>query len=932
MVRLLGRSGARSTRRPSGPRPSHAPDRPLGAPDGHPRRPGKQPGHPLTRNRRGTGRSGLRSALGGRSVAGQVFVLQVVIVLLLVVAAVVALVLQVRHDSTQEARNRSVAVAETFANAPGTVEALRAPDPSAVLQPRAEAARKATNVDFIVVMNTDGIRYSHPKTDRIGKKFVGTIAPALAGRTVTEEITGTIGPLVQAVVPVKADDGTVVGLVSAGITTESVGGTADQQLPLVLVAAAAGLALATAGTALVSRRLLRQTHGLGPHEMTRMYEHHDAVLHAVREGVLIVGGEGTLLLANDEAHRLLDLPDDAEGRHVFDLGLAPDTSGLLASGRVATDEVHLVKDRLLAINQRTTDSKGGPPGSVATLRDSTELRALSGRAETARERLNMLYDAGVAIGTSLDVTRTAEELAELAVPRFADFVTVDLFDAVLSGGQPQAATTLRRTAVNGIRKDAPLYPVGERIRLVDTSPQARCLAAEQAVVEPRLSEAAGWQAQDLERSAQVVAYGIHSLIAVPLRAGSLVLGVVSFWRSEKPEPFDVDEVALAEELVARAAVSIDNARRYTREHNMAVTLQRSLLPRNLPAQDALEIAYRYLPAQEGVGGDWFDVLPLSGARVALVVGDVVGHGLHAAATMGRLRTAVHNFSALDLPPDELLALLDELVGRIDQDEAAEGANAPVTGATCLYAIYDPVSRLCTIARAGHPPPALIHPDGSVEFPEVPIGPPLGLGGLPFETAELELAEGSRLVLYTDGLVEDRERDIDEGLELLRGALERAGRSPEETCRVVLDDSRLTARAGDDIALIVARTRSLTPDRIAEWQVPGDPAAVGEVRASVSRQLARWGLDELTFTTELILSELVTNAIRYGGDPIHVRVLHDRTLICEVFDSSSTSPHLRYAAMTDEGGRGLFLVAQLSERWGTRYTPDGKVIWAEQSLP
>jgi serine phosphatase RsbU (regulator of sigma subunit)/anti-sigma regulatory factor (Ser/Thr protein kinase)/PAS domain-containing protein len=860
-----------------------------------------------------------------------VFVLQVVIVLLLVVAAVVALVLQVRHDTRQEARNRSLAVAEAFANAPGTVEALRSPDPSAILQPRAEAARVATKVDFIVVMNTDGIRYSHPKPDRIGKKFVGTTAPALAGGTVTEEITGTIGPLVQAVVPVKADDGRVVGLVSAGVTLESVGGTADRQLPLVLVAAAAGLALATAGTALVSRRLLRQTHGLGPHEMTRMYEHHDAVLHAVREGVLIVGGEGTLLLANDEAHRLLDLPDDAEGRHVFDLGLAPDTAGLLASGRVATDEVHLVKDRLLAINQRTTDSQGGPPGSVATLRDSTELRALSGRAETARERLNMLYDAGVAIGTSLDVTRTAEELAELAVPRFADFVSVDLFDAVLSGGQPEATTVLRRTAVNGIRKDAPLYPVGERIRLVDTSPQARGIAAGQAVVEPRLSEAPGWQAQDLERSAQVVAHGIHSLIAVPLRAGSLLLGVVSFWRSEKPEPFDADEVALAEELVARAAVSIDNARRYTREHNMAVTLQRSLLPRTLPEQDALDIAYRYLPAQEGVGGDWFDVLPLSGARVALVVGDVVGHGLHAAATMGRLRTAVHNFSALDLPPDELLALLDELVARIDQDEADEDASAPVTGATCLYAVYDPVSRRCTIARAGHPPPALIHPDGSVEFPEVPAGPPLGLGGLPFETADLELAEGSRLVLYTDGLVEDRERDIDESLELLRTALERAGDSPEDTCRVVLD-SRLTSRAGDDIALIVARTRALTSDRIAEWQVPGDPAAVGGVRATVSRQLAQWGLDELSFTTELILSELVTNAIRYGGDPIHVRMLHGRTLICEVFDSSSTSPHLRYAAMTDEGGRGLFLVAQLSERWGTRYTPQGKVIWAEQSLP
>jgi serine phosphatase RsbU (regulator of sigma subunit)/PAS domain-containing protein/anti-sigma regulatory factor (Ser/Thr protein kinase) len=903
----------------------------------HERQARGEPGGPPGSRRRGGGRerrgltAGLRATLSGRSVAGQVFVLQVVVVLLLVVAAVVALVLQARHDSTTEARNRSVAVAEAFANAPGTVEALRGPDPSAVLQPRAEAARMATDVDFIVVMNTDGIRYTHPKSDRIGKKFVGTVAPALAGHRVTEEIDGTIGPLVQAVVPVKTADGSVVGLVSAGITTANVGGAANRQLPLVLSAAAGGLLLATAGTALVSRRLLRQTHGLGPHEMTRMYEHHDAVLHSVREGVLIVGGEGTLLLANDEAHRLLDLPDDAEGRHVRDLALPADTSVLLASGRVATDEVHLVKDRLLAINQRTTDSQGGPPGTVATLRDSTELRALSGRAEAARERLNMLYDAGVAVGTSLDVTRTAEELAELAVPRFADFATVDLFDSVLSGGQPEAARALRRTATSGIRKDPPLYPVGEQIRLVDSSPQARSLSTGQAVVAPRLEEAGGWQAQDLERSAQVVRYGIHSLITVPLRAGNVVLGVASFWRSEKPDPFDAEEVALAEELVARAAVSIDNARRYTREHSMAVTLQRSLLPRNLPDQNALEVAYRYLPAQAGVGGDWFDVLPLSGARVALVVGDVVGHGLHAAATMGRLRTAVHNFSALDLPPEELLALLDELVSRIDQDETEEGGNAPVTGATCLYAVYDPVARRCTVARAGHPPPALIHPDGRVEFPDVPAGPPLGLGGLPFETVELDLPEGSRLVLYTDGLVEDREHDIDVGLDQLRRALERAGDSPEETCRVVLD-SRLPAKPSDDIALIVARTRALGADRIAEWQVPSDPAAVGEVRASVSRRVADWGLEELTFTTELILSELVTNAIRYGGDAVHVRVLYDRTLICEVFDSSSTSPHLRYAAMTDEGGRGLFLVAQLSERWGTRYTPEGKVIWAEQAVP
>ncbi|MFE0907864.1 SpoIIE family protein phosphatase [Streptomyces rochei] len=916
MVRLMGRSGERSPRRPSGSlaRVRREADR--------------------SRRGAGAGRRGraaaLRSALSGRSVAAQVFALNVFIVLLLVVAAAVALVLQVRHDSEVEARNRSVAVASTFANSPGIREALRSPDPTAVLQPRAEATRRATGVDFVVVMNTDGIRYTHPKPDRIGKEFVGDIAPALAGETVTEEIEGTIGPLVQAVVPVETPDGEVVGLVSAGITTENVGGAADRQLPLVLIVAGVGLALATAGTALVSRRLLRQTHGLGPHEMTRMYEHHDAVLHSVREGVLIVGPEGRLLLANDEAQRLLDLPEDAEGRQVRDLRLPEDTAELLSSGRVATDEVHLVKDRLLAVNQRPTDVRGGPAGSVATLRDSTELRALSGRAESARERLDILYAAGVGIGTSLDVTRTAEELAELAVPRFADFVSVDLFDAVLAGGQPGSATPLSRVALSGVSEEAPLYPVGRQLRFVASSPQGRSLNTGRPVLEPRLGDAPGWRAQDLERSAQVLEYGVHSLITVPLRAGTLVLGVVSFWRSVKPEPFDEDELALAEELVARAAVSIDNARRYTREHSMAVTLQRSLLPRRMPEQNALDIAYRYLPAQAGVGGDWFDVLPLSGARVALVVGDVVGHGLHAAATMGRLRTAVLNFTSLDLPPDELLGLLDELVGRIDQDETADDS-APVTGATCLYAIYDPVSGVCVLARAGHPPPALIRPDGTVEFPEVPAGPPLGLGGLPFETTELRLTEGSRLVLYTDGLVETREHDIDVGLEHLRQALETAGDSPEETCRAALD-ARLPDRPGDDIALLVARTRTLGPDRVAEWQVPNDPAAVGEIRSEVTRRLADWGLDELAFTTELILSELVTNAIRYGGETVQVRVVRDRSLICEVFDSSSTSPHLRYAAMTDEGGRGLFLVAQLAERWGTRYTPAGKVIWAEQPIP
>ncbi|MER5867363.1 SpoIIE family protein phosphatase [Kitasatospora sp. NPDC002040] len=872
------------------------------------------------------------AARGPRSVAGQVFVLQVFVVLLLLVAIGVESALQAQRDSASEARNRSLAVAEAFANSPGIVEALRSPDPTALLQPKAEATRIKSGVDFVVVLNTDAIRYTHPMPDRIGKKFVGTTAPALAGQSITEEVVGTIGPLVQAVVPVTDTDGQVVGMVSAGIRTSRVSDSAEQQLPILIAGGAGALALATAGAALVSRRLRRQTRGLGPAEMTRMYEHHDAVLHSVREGVLIIDRDGRLLLANDEAERLLGLPAGAEGRPVAELGLDRRVAEVLASGRPVTDEVLAAGDRLLAVNVRPTDRNGGPPGLVATLRDSTELRALTGKAELVRRRLQLLYDAGLAVGTTLDVSRTAQELAEAAVPAFADHVTVDLAEPVLRGEEPAAGAPMVRSGLSPAGTGGPFTPVGESVPFLPGTPRARSLRSGRTVAEADLTEAVtAWLSYDQQRARQVREHGVHALLAVPLRARGVVLGLATFWRAERPDAFDEDDIALAEELVARAAVAIDNARRYTREHAMAVALQRSLLPGGVPVQDALDVAFRYLPAQAGVGGDWFDVIPLPGARVALVVGDVVGHGLHAAATMGRLRTAVHNFSSLDLPPDELLGLLDDLVNRIDQDQAANGDQAPITGATCLYAIYDPVSRRCTVARAGHLPPAVVLPDGTVDFPDVPAGPPLGLVGLPFETAELELPEGARLVLYTDGLVEDRSRDIDQGLDLLTTALAHPDRSPEQTCADVLH-ALLPAEPADDIALLVARTRVLTDRQVMVLEVPADPAAVRDVRADVARQLTDWGLDDLAFPTELILSELVTNAIRYGREPIRVRLLHDRSLVCEVSDGSSTSPHLRYAATTDEGGRGLFLVAQLADRWGTRYTDSGKVIWAELRLP
>ncbi|MFE2329462.1 SpoIIE family protein phosphatase [Streptomyces sp. NPDC059385] len=854
------------------------------------------------------------------------------IVVLLAAGALLALVLQSRHDTEREALNRSVSVAETFSHSLGLPAALNSRDPSAILQPLAEETRKAARVDFIVVMDTNGIRYSHPKPDRIGKRFVGTIEPSLAGRVYTESVNGPLGKEIQAVVPVHGPDGKVVGLVSAGMTVKNVTGVVDRQLPVILLAIAGGLALATAGTALISRRLRRQTHGLGTQEMTRMYEHHDAVLHAVREGVVITDGDGLLLLANDEAKRLLGLPDDAEGRLVTEVaGLDRRMADLLLSGRIATDEVLESGERLLVVNQRLTHPGGKPEGAVATIRDSTEMRVLSGRADTARRRLKLLYDAGGDIGTTLDVVRTSEELATVAVPRFADYVTVDLAAAVLDGDEPGPSADMRRTAVHGVRSDHPLYPRGRVIDFLPSTPQAIGYGTGEAELVPDLSDAPGWQAQDPPRARAIVDYGIHSLIAAPLKARGVVLGVVNFWRARKPEPFDEDDLSLAEELVARAAVSMDNARRYTREHALAVTLQRSLLPRALPEQSAVDVAHFYLPAQSGVGGDWFDVIPLPGSRVALVVGDVVGHGLHAAATMGRLRTAVHNFSSLDLPPDEILARLDDLVQRIDHDgEVGDGAGG-VIGATCLYAVYDPVSRSCTAARAGHLPPMVVAPDGTTTIIDLPAGPPLGLGGMPFETAELELEEGSQLVLYTDGLVEERNRDIGEGLELLRTVLSRPNRTPEESCRAVLD-MMLPPRPTDDVALLIARTRTLGPDRVAQWEVAYKASAVSAVRNAAARKLEEWGLPELGFATELILSELITNAVRHGRAPVRVRLLYDHTLTCEVWDGSSTAPHLRYAATTDEGGRGLFLVAQLSEHWGTRYTSEGKVIWAQQALP
>lgn len=634
---------------------------------------------------------------------------------------------------------------------------------------------------------------------------------------------------------------------------------------------------------------------------------------------------------------LLDLRLDAEGvesrtREVLDTG-RPLVDHLLRGG--TKDHPHRPHAYSLSVF-RLHDAANQVLGVSFIVLDVTD-------RWRARDRLALLNEVGAQTGSTLDVMHTAQTLADISVPRLADFVAVDLLESVIRGDTPHHGAHLhppqmRRAGQQSVHEGFPesVAATGQTITFHPDSPEVQCMRDGRSLLEATPGASIdSWFATDPARAGKIREFGLCSLILVPIRALGDVLGLVRFIRWQLRDPFEQDDLLLAEEVVARAAVSIDHARRYTRQHSTALALQRSLLPRTLTGGSTLDVAWRYLPAHasDGAGGDWCDVIPLSGARVAMVVGDVVGHGIDAAATMGRLRTTVRTLADMDLPPDELLAHLDDLVMRlIDEEQTADPSLAPAAlGATCLYVVYDPATRKCTMSRAGHPPAAVVTPDGSVTFPDLPAGPPLGLGALPFESAELDIADGSVLALYTDGLVETPGHDIDLGLDRLRAALASPGAGLDELCGTVLDEV-LTGGPDDDVALLLARTHALGEDQVATWELTSDPSVVADARSLTADRLTAWGLDGLVFTFELIVSELVTNAVRYGNGRIRLRLIRQDALICEVSDASSSSPRMRHARTTDEGGRGLFLVAQLARRWGTRYTTDGKIVWAEEHLP
>nr|WP_308800828.1 SpoIIE family protein phosphatase [Streptomyces polyasparticus] len=598
-----------------------------------------------------------------------------------------------------------------------------------------------------------------------------------------------------------------------------------------------------------------------------------------------------------------------------------------------------------SINLYRVHSGTGRPIGVAGLgTDVTRRHAAAREAAQSRRNLALLNEAGSRIGNSLDLETTARELLDVTVPVFCDLASVDLYQGLLDGdetppGLADGSAELRRVAFSSAVSDAPIDDCGEPVtvgalhRYSFNSPCADALRTARPVTIPRTEGGM-----------------VRSTLAVPMVAHDTVVGLVRFSRTMGSEPFSERDRTLAVELAARAAVCIDNARLYRREHERALILQRSLLPPGDPEAAGLDIACRYLPgnAATEVGGDWFDVIELPGHRTALVVGDVMGRGLRAAVAMGELRTAVRTLALLDLEPAEVLSALDEIARGLGAPtpwgqhthspqstrRALQGRDvdpSEVYLATCVYAVYDPVTRRCTFANAGHLPPVLVEPGEEALMLDVPPGMPLGVGGEPFEEVEVQLPEGALLALYTDGLVESRDHPLDEGLRAFRSALTDPARPLEDVCDHVLNT--LDTRHGeDDIALLMARVQGLPREAVGDWTLPREARSVGRARELARAQLASWDLEALVDTTELLVSELVTNALRYGEGEIRLRLLLDRTLVCEVWDAGLVQPRRRRARDTDEGGRGLQLVGLLSASWGARRTPRGKTVWFELPLP
>jgi serine phosphatase RsbU (regulator of sigma subunit)/anti-sigma regulatory factor (Ser/Thr protein kinase) len=570
----------------------------------------------------------------------------------------------------------------------------------------------------------------------------------------------------------------------------------------------------------------------------------------------------------------------------------------------------------------------------------------------------LLYETFQGIDNTLDFADLAGRLMEKLVPHFCTAGDLLVLESLVGDDEfpahgPDGSHPLRRLAVRHKQADPAwqaAFPSGEILRYPPGSPYVQCIESGHPVLVPVLT---GEEAKRLSRQwrRKPVAKLLNgvSMLILPLIAKDTAFGVtrettLGFFvctREPGTHRFTAYDMEIGALFASRAAVFIDAARAYNREHATALTLQRSMLPRDLTSPSSVEVKHRYLPgsALVEVGGDWYESISLPGGRVALVIGDVAGHGVRAAVTMGRLRTAIQTLAMLELAPAESLQQLDELMHRM-----LGGAEPHF--ATCAYAVYDAVTGELEIASAGHLPPLLVSPDGSNSLIEVPPCPPLGVGmstelpGEGYETRRIQVEDGSLLVLYTDGLVEDREKDIQVGLDWLRDTF--GPGSPQEPledlCKKALREVYEFPER-DDIAVLIAKLRRIPADNRMIWRLPPQESSVRQARMLIRDPMKRWGLEDLVPVTELLVSELVTNAVRYGskgefstGADIEFRLIVEGGLICEVYDPSPALPRVLQVDRDAENGRGLHVVSQLSQRWGSRRTPGGKVVWCEQKVP
>jgi len=695
---------------------------------------------------------------------------------------------------------------------------------------------------------------------------------------------------------------------------------------------------------------------------------HPALSSSVRTLILGIDYDGRIVQHDRNADRILARkPEDLLGAQLIELTsgahgnhAAGDQAQAQANSHAArpADAAAAVAGLLEAIRSDregsamlTIDTRDGIPAeAVVTVypmrAGGTSLAALallripapnSERfVDPALMRRQMLDDALTRIGDTLDIDDVARVLLDAIVPHFCNVAGLLLLESLAGDDElpshgPEGSLPLRRIALLHDMKDPAweaTFPTGEILRYPQNTPYFRCMDTGAPVLEATITKSQASEiAKSWRRKPVAKLLSGASMVVLPLIARGTMLGFFVCTRQEGFRRFDAYDVEIGMDFATRAAVFIDNARRYSREHATALTLQRSMLPTGLSFPSSVEVRHRYLPGSKmiEVGGDWYESIALPGGRVALVVGDVAGHGVRAAVTMGRLRTAIQTLAMLELPPADSLLQLDELMHTLGEREPHF--------ATCAYAVYDAVSGECEVAVAGHLPPLLVHPDGSNELLDVPPAPPLGIGDGEVESRRFKVEDGSLFVLYTDGLVENKGQDISDGLARLRGIFGPGSptRPLEDLCKATLDGV-YSDHQRDDIAVLIARLRRLPKDNYASWTLAPKLTSVREARSVLAEPMKRWELEDLIPTTELLVSELVTNAVKYSRGAVTLRLVNEKALVCEVLDSSGALPRLRQAAADEESGRGLQVVRQLSQRWGARRTATGKVVWCEQPLP